>query len=74
MEIATGQRFLRVGKDQRIVRDAIGLDFQRRRNIAHHVERRAHHLRLAAQTVWVLHAIIVGQMRGADTAPLHQFT
>ena len=45
-----------VGEDQRIVGDAVGLDRQRRGGLAQQVERGAHHLRLAAQAIGVLHA------------------
>ena len=36
------------------------------------VEHRAHHLRLAAQAVGVLHAVVVDEVRGADGAAGHQ--
>ena len=39
---------------------------KRRGRLAHHVERGTHHLRLAAQAIRVLHAIVAGEMRGAD--------
>ena len=48
--------FIFVDKDERIVRHRIRLDEQHRRRVAHLVETRAHHLRLTAQTVRVLHA------------------
>ena len=40
--------------------------------LAQQVEHRAHHLRLAAQAVRVLHAVVVGEVRGADRAARHQ--
>ena len=61
-----------VGEDQRIVGDAVGLGLERRGGLAQHVERRAHHLRLAAQAVGVLHALVADEVRGADGAAGHQ--
>ena len=72
VEIAAGQRFAGVGEDQRIVGDAVGLGLQRRRGLAQQVEHGAHHLRLAAQAVRVLHALVADQMRRADRAAGHQ--
>ena len=40
--------------------------------LAQHVEHGAHHLRLAAQAVGVLHAVVADEMRGADGAAGHQ--
>jgi hypothetical protein len=72
VEVAAGQRLARVGENQRIVGDAVRFRLQGRRDMAHHVEHRTHHLRLAAQTVRVLHAVVVGEMRCADAAARHQ--
>ena len=46
----------------------IGLDDQRARGIGQKIEAGAHHLRLAAEGIGILHAVIAGQMRGADLA------
>ena len=63
VEIAARQRL--VAEQQRIVADRIGLDLERARGVADQVERRAHHLRLAAEAVGVLHpvAIVVASAR-----------
>ena len=45
---------------------------ERRRGLAQQVERRAHHLRLAAQAIRVLHALVVDAMRSADRRARHQ--
>ncbi len=55
---------------QRVVGDGIGLDVQRARGEAQHVEHRAHHLRLAAQRIGVLHALVAQAMAVADRAAL----
>ena len=59
-------------EDQRIVGDAVGLGRQRRRRLAQDVERGAHDLRLAAQTVGILHPFVADEMRGADRGTCHQ--
>ena len=68
MEVAARQGLAGVGEDQRIVGHAVGFGRQRRRGVAQDVEHGAHDLRLAAQAVGILHAIIADQMRGADGA------
>ena len=72
MEIAARDHFVFGGEDQRIVRDRIGFDGQRRRRLAQQIETGAHHLRLAAQAIWILHARIAEAMRGANGAAVHQ--
>ena len=57
MEIAARQRL--VAEQQRIVADRIGLDLERARGVADQVERRAHHLRLAAEAVGILHPVAI---------------
>ena len=47
-------------EDQGIVGDRIGLDLERARGIADQVERGAHHLRLAAEAVGILHLVAIG--------------
>ena len=69
VEIAAGQRL--VAEQQRIVGDRIGLDLQRPRGVADQVERRAHHLRLAAEAVGVLHPVAI-VMAVADRAARQQ--
>src|SRR3546814_2384002 len=54
------------GEDQRIVRYAVRLDVQRRRGLAQQVERRAHHLRLAAQAIGVLDAGVAVAVRSEE--------
>ena len=61
-----------LGEDQRIVGDAVGLVASVARGLAQQVERGAHHLRLAAQAIGVLHALVADEMRGADRAARHQ--
>ena len=72
VEVAARQRLAGVGEDQRIVGDAVGLGRQRRRRVAQDVEHGAHDLRLAAQAVGILHALVADQMRGADGGACHQ--
>ena len=61
-----------VGEDERVVGDAVRLRLERRGGLAQEVEAGAHHLRLAAQAIRVLDAVVVGEMRGADGAAAHQ--
>ena len=68
VEVAAGQRLAGVGEDQRVVGDGVGLAHQHGGGMAHQVEAGAHHLRLAAQAVRVLHALVADEMRGADRA------
>ena len=72
VEIAARQRLVGVGEDQRIVGDAVGLVGERRRGLAQEIEAGAHHLRLAAQAIGVLHPLVAGDVRGADRAARHQ--
>src|SRR3546814_16348383 len=60
------------GEDQRIVRYAVRLDVHRRRGLAQQVERRAHHLRLAAQAIGVLDAGVAVAVRSTDRRAGHQ--
>ena len=68
VEVAAGEHFAGVGEDEWIVGHRVGLDGERRRGVAHEVEAGAHHLRLAAQAVGILHAVVVDQVRAADLA------
>ena len=61
MEIAARKHRAILGKDQRIVGDAIGLDDKRARRIGEEVEAGAHHLRLAAEGIGILHPVIAGR-------------
>ena len=72
MEVATRQGLVGVGKDQRVVGDAVGLDFKRRGGLTQEVEHRAHHLRLAAQAIGILHTAVVIEVAGADATAGHQ--
>ena len=72
MEIAARERLVGIGEDQRIVRNAIRLDSQRGRCLPQQIEHRAHHLRLAAQAIGILHTVVSCQMRSADRGSLHQ--
>ena len=56
-----------VGEHERIVRDRVRFGQRARGRVAHLVEARAHHLRLAAQAVRILHARAV-HVRRADRA------
>ena len=56
VEVATGQNFISIGEDERIVGDGIRFGEQHAGCMPHLVETRTHHLRLATQTVRVLHA------------------
>src|SRR3546814_1345001 len=67
VEVAAGDAVVAVGEDQRIVGDAVRFDFEGAGDMAHQVERRAHHLRLAAKAVGVLYLLAVG-VRLADFA------
>ena len=60
-----------VGEDDRIVGHRAGLDGQRARGILQQVERGAHHLRLAAEAVGVLHPA-ARDVAGQDLAALEQ--
>jgi hypothetical protein len=68
MKITTRQRFRRIAADQRIVGHAIRFDLQGGCRMTENIQRGAHDLRLAAQTIGILHAIIAGKMRGTDRA------
>ena len=73
VEVAARDRLARSREDQRVVGDAVRLG--RRASAAAwrmHVEARAHHLRLAAQAVGVLHPRVADQVRLADRAARHQ--
>jgi hypothetical protein len=72
VEVAARERLPGLREHERIVGDAVRLGEQRRRGIVHHVEARAHDLRLATQAVGVLHLVVAVQVRGADLAALQQ--
>ena len=74
MEIAAGKNdrvLVVVDENERIVRYRVGFSQQHRRRVAHLIETRAHHLRLATQTVRVLHARTI-DVRSADRASRQQ--
>jgi hypothetical protein len=72
VKIAAGQRLVGLREDQGIIGDAVRLGRQRRRGLPNEIEHGAHDLRLAAQAIGILHAIIVGEVRRADGAARHQ--
>ena len=74
VEVAARQGLAGLGKDQRIVGDAIGLDRKRRRGLAQDVQGGPHDLRLAAQAVGILHPLVADEMRGANRRARHQAT
>jgi hypothetical protein len=67
VEVAAGQGLAGLGEHQRIVGHRPGLDQQGAFGVTKQIEDRAHHLRLAAQAVGVLHpvAVIVAVANGA---------
>ena len=71
VKVAAGEHVALLDEQQRIVGDGIGLDAQRRGAVADQIEAGAHHLRLAAEGVRILHSRAV-QMRGADRAARDQ--
>ena len=50
-----------LGEDQRVVGHRVGLAQQHQRGVAQLVEAGAHHLRLAAQAVRILHAVVASR-------------
>jgi hypothetical protein len=72
VEVPAGQNLARVREDERVVRYPVRLDRQRRRRLPEQIEAGAHHLRLAAQAIRVLHALVSREVRGADPAPSHE--
>jgi hypothetical protein len=71
VEIAARDCAVLVRKDDRIVGHRACLDHERTRGIGQKVERRAHHLRLAAEAVGVLDAPAAG-VAGDDLASVEQ--
>src|SRR4029078_10074840 len=55
MEVAAGERSVLIGENDWIVGHRTGLDRQRARGVDEQIERGAHDLRLAAETVGVLY-------------------
>ncbi len=70
MKVAAGKRFAAVGEDQRIVGNRVGLGGERGGRVAQEIEAGAHHLRLAAQAIGILHPLVSDQVRSADGASL----
>ena len=68
VEVAAREDLARFREHERIVGHRVRLDEQRRGDVADQVEAGAHHLRLAAQAVRILHAIVVDQVRAANLA------
>ncbi len=71
VEIAAGNHFVRARKQDRIVGDGIGLDRQRPRGVVEQIEARAHHLRLAAEAVGILHPVAI-MVAAVDAAAVEQ--
>ena len=71
VKVAAGEHVAAIGEQQGIVGNGIGLEVQRRRDIADQIEASAHDLRLAAKGIRVLHAGAI-DMRGPDGAAVHQ--
>ena len=71
VEIAAGENFAGLREHERIVRDRVRLGHEDRGRMAHLVEAGAHHLRLAAQAVGILHARAI-LVRRADRAAVEQ--
>ena len=63
VEVAAGDHRAVVGEHQRVVGHRVGLAQQHQRGMAQLVEAGAHHLRLAAQAVRVLHAVVAFEVR-----------
>ena len=74
MEVAAREHGLVFGKHQRVVGDGIGLNEQHAGCVAQLVQASAHHLRLAAQAIRVLHPVVPMQVRVADLAARKQCT
>ena len=55
-------------EDERVVGDGVGLAHEHERRVAHLIEARADDLRLAAQAVRILHAVVALEMRAPDRA------
>ena len=70
VKVAAGE-YVAIVEQQRVVGDGVGLDAERRGALAQQIETRAHHLRLAAEGVGILHARAI-PMRGADFAAASQ--
>src|SRR5439155_17950019 len=71
MEIAAGNRRILVRKDDRVVGNRSRLDGQRAGRGVEQVERSAHHLRLTAEAVWVLH-LPATRVAGDDLASVEE--
>ncbi len=71
MEIPAGDDVALVGKDQRIVADRVAFALDDIGGVAQLVECRAHHLRLAAQGIGILHPVAI-DVAGAQGAAFHQ--
>ncbi len=68
MEVATRDHFAGIGEDQWVIRDRVGLCPQHLCHMLHHVAYGPHHLRLAPETVRILHTRVVLTMRLTDRA------
>jgi hypothetical protein len=73
VKVSARQHVALFDEQQRIVGDGIGLEAEGDAAIANQVQARAHHLRLAAERIGILHARAI-QVRGANGAAGDQVT
>ena len=72
VKISTRDDLSGLNQHQRIVGDGVGFDRQRAGGLHQQVKRGAGHLRLAAQAIGILHALVAFEMRHANVAALQQ--
>ena len=72
VEVAAGDHRAVFGEHQRVVGHRVGLAHQHQRGVAQLVQAGAHDLRLAAQAVRVLHAVVALEVGAADRAAFEQ--
>ena len=60
VKVAARDDFIVLGENDRVVRNGVRLDGQHPCGLANLRQARPHHLRLAAQRIWVLHLFAVG--------------
>ena len=72
MEVATRDHFAGVGEDQRIVGDSVRFHGECIGCLTQEVKACTHHLRLTAQAIRILHAVIVDKVRRPDRAAGYQ--
>ena len=72
MEIAARENLCLISEHKWIVRHSVGLVMQRCRRLPQDGENGAHDLRLTAETIWILHSVVVDQMGCANGATREQ--